>query len=72
MKLSEWLDNPVVHVRVESGEELEAMKIKADSLVREVDDLKSQLAHAEYLYQSECSVSMRLRDALRDAGIKFR
>ena len=72
MKFSEWLDNPVIHVKVESGEELETMRIRADALTQELESVKTELEHAKYLYHSECLVSMRMRDALRDAGIKFR
>lgn len=72
LKLSEWLDNPVIRLRIDSGDEMEEMRRQADELAQELESLKAQLARVQYLYHSECTVSMRMRDLLRDAGIKFR
>lgn len=63
--LVEFLQNPVVEVKLSSGDEVEMLRKQVDALQRENERCMA-------LYTQECIVNMRYADALREHGISVK
>lgn len=63
--LVEFLQNPVVEVKLSAGDEVEQLRRQVDALQRENDRCMS-------LYTQECVINMRYSDILREHGISVK
>lgn len=63
--LVEFLQNPVVEVKLSAGDEVEQLRRQVDALQRENDRCMA-------LYTQECVINMRYADTLREHGISVK
>lgn len=63
--VTEWLKNPVIHVRITNDNDVEYLQ-------NELEIAKRRAAEAEGRYQQELIWNLRLQDILKKYGIKER
>lgn len=65
MKLVDFLDNPVIEIRVCDSKVVEDLRLQNEKLISRINQL-------EILYSQECQFSMRYRDLLLENNIPLR
>ena len=63
--LAEWLEHPVVEIRLSDSHEVEELR-------QQVQRLSDETMQARYLYSQEVSRCLRYEDYFRALGIDFR
>lgn len=59
-------------VVIENSELVHDLRLSLDEKTQEVEELRRQLNHTEYLYRCQCIMSCEMSDELRAHGIKTR
>lgn len=63
--LAEFLQHPVIEVRVSDSKEVEQLR-------RQNEDLQRECARCLSLYSDECQINMRYADILREHGLPLK